>query len=131
MKIKSILAALEVSLAGVSAAAPVYETKNMDVSPTALKCRRVGVETLDGDAFSRKDFWKIQNYSKRLGIEVGGVRDEVKGLCLDGSAKTCDTAWRALSGSVPLKRKGPRYRLGFRIDTTVAIKLPNAGTAPL
>ena len=126
MKIKSILAALEVSLAGVSAAAPVYETKNMDVSPTALKCRRVGVETLDGDAFSRKDFWKIQNYSKRLGIEVGGVRDEVKGLCLDGSAKTCDTAWRALSGSVPLKRKGPRYRLGFRIDTTVAIKLPNA-----
>ena len=49
----------------------------------------------------------------------------MKGLCLDGSANTCDTAWSATSGKIPLKGAGRHYRLGFGIDTSITIKLPN------
>ena len=108
-------------------AAPIYEATNADVSPEAVKCRCAGTPTLVGeDAFVRRDFWKLANYNNCLGIEVGGVRDDVRGLCLDGSAKTCDTAWHATSGRIPLKTARRRYRLGFRIDTTITIKSPNS-----
>ena len=108
------------------AAAPVYEPKDTDVSPDAVTCRRVGKPTFDGDPFARREFWTTKNYENKLGIEVGGVRDGVRGLCIDGSAKTCDTAWNATSGKIPLAGAGRRYRLGFRIDTTIAIRLPNS-----
>ena len=108
-------------------AAPVYEAKNADVTSETVCCRIAGTPTLVGeDAFSRRDFWALANYDNRLGIEVGGVREGVKGLCIDGSAKSCDTAWSAKSGNLPLKGAGRRYRLGFSIDTTIAIALPNS-----
>ena len=114
------------SLGVLYAAAPIYEAKDVDVSSDAVRCRRTGTPALDGeDAFVRHGFWALANYDNRLGIEVGGVRDGAKGLCIDGSAKTCDTAWSAKSGRIPLKGEGRRYRLGFSIDTTIAIKLPN------
>ncbi len=106
-------------------AAPIYEAENVEIGPEALTCRPTGTEVLAGDMFARKDFWKIQNFEKRLGIEVGGEREGVTGLCIEGSAKTCDTAWSATSGQVPLKGKGCRYRLAFRIFTTTTVKLPN------
>ena len=109
-----------------SAAAPVYEPKDADVSPEAVTCRRIGKPMLDGDAFTRRDFWTTKNYENRLGIEVGGLRDGIRGLCVDGSAKTCDTAWNATSGTIPLNDAGRLYRLNFRIDTTVAVRLPNS-----
>ena len=110
-----------VLLAGLASfsmlAAPVYEAKDVEVSPEAIRCRPAGTSLLVGeDAFARRDFWKLANYNNRLGIEVGGVRDGVRGLCLDGSAKTCDTAWTATSGKIALKGAGRRYRLGFGID---------------
>ena len=107
-------------------AAPVYEARNADVSADAVRCRRAGTPAIEGDAFVRRDFWTLANYDNRLGMEVGGVRDGVTGLCLDGSAKTCDTAWSATSVKVPLKGAGRRYRLGFAIDTTIGISLPNS-----
>ena len=120
-------AACAVAAAGtVLAAAPVYEPKDADVAPDAVTCRRAGTPALSGDAFARRDFWTIQNYQNKLGIEVGGVRDGARGLCLDGSEKTCDTAWNAMSGKIPLKGSGRKYRLGFRIDTSVVIRLPNS-----
>ena len=79
-----------------------------------------------GRRISRQGFWTLANYDNRLGIEIGGVRDGSRGLCLDGSAKPCDTAWSAKSGRIPLNAKGRRYRLGFGLDTTIAIKLPNS-----
>ena len=106
--------------------APVYEAKNTDVSSDAITCRLAGTSVLGRDVFALHDFWTIANYDNRLGIEVGGVRDGVKGLCLDGSAKICDTAWSATSGKISLKGAGPRYRLGFSIDTTITVKLPNS-----
>ena len=110
----------------VLAASPIYEVKNAEVTSDAVKCRRSGTPTLEGaDAFTRRDFWKLNNYNGRLGIEVGGVRDGVKGLCLDGSSNTCDTAWSVTSGKIPLKGAGRRYRLGFGIDTSITIKSPN------
>ena len=113
--------------AGASVAASIYEVKDADVSLDAMRCRCAGTPVLVGnDAFSRKGFWTLANYDNRIGIEIGGVRDDVKGLCLDGSAKQCDTAWSAKSGKIPLKREGRRYRLGFSIDTTIAIKQPNS-----
>ena len=105
--------------------APVYEPKETDVSPDAVKCRLAGTPVLDEDLFARRDFWKLANFDNRLGMEVGGVRDGLKGLCLDGSAKTCDTAWNAVSGKIPLKGAGRRYRLGFTIDTSISISQPN------
>ena len=108
------------------AAAPAYEPEDADVASEAVTCRRVGKPALPGDAFSRRELWTTQNYEKKLGIEVGGTRDGARGLCLDGSAKTCDTAWNATSRSIPLTGAGRRYRLGFRVDTTVAIRLPNS-----
>ena len=105
---------------------PVYGVKNADVSPDAVKCRRAGTPVLVGDVFSQCDFWTLANYDNRLKIEVGGVRDWSKGLCLDGSSTTCDTAWSATSGKIMLKGKGRRYRLGLSIDTTITIKLPNS-----
>ena len=105
---------------------PVYETKNADVSPDAVKCRCAGTPVLFGDSFSQRDFWTLANYDNRLKIEVGGVRDRSKGLCLDGSAKTCDTAWSATSSKIMLKGTGRRYRIGLSIDTTITIKLPNS-----
>ncbi len=107
------------------AAAPIYDPKDIDVSSNAVTCRVAGTPLLDGDAFSNADFWTLTNYENRLGIEVGGERDGVKGLCLDGSAKVCDSAWCATSGRIRLKGAGRRYRLGFSIDTSVSIKLPN------
>ena len=108
------------------AATPVYEVKDADVSSDAVRCRSAGTPVVGEDVFARGDFWKIANYDNRLGIEVGGVREGVKGLCLDGSATACDTAWSAMSGKIPLKGTGRRYRLGFSIDTTITIKLPNS-----
>ena len=108
------------------AAAPAYEPKDADVASEAVTCRRVGKPALSGDAFAQRELWKTQNYEKKLGIEVGGTRDGMRGICLDGSAKTCDTAWNATSSKIPLSGAGRRYRLGFRIDTTVAIQLPNS-----
>ncbi|MBR0506847.1 MAG: hypothetical protein IJJ84_15715, partial [Kiritimatiellae bacterium] len=108
------------------AAAPAYEPEDADVASEAVTCRRVGKPALPGDAFSRRELWTTQNYEKKLGIEVGGTRDGARGLCLDGSAKTCDTAWNATSRKIPLAGAGRRYRLGFRVDTTVAIRLPNS-----
>ena len=116
--------AIVVSLSALSAA-PVYEAKNVDVSPEAVMCRRVGTSVLDGDVFAKRDFWTLVNYENRLGIEVGGVREGSKGLCLEGPSKRLDTAWSATSGKIPLKGAGPRYRLGFAIDTTVPVKQPN------
>ena len=118
--------ALSSAAASASVAAPIYEAKDAEVSSDAVRCRRAGTPVLvGGDAFSRQDFWTLANHDSRIGIEIGGVRDGVKGLCLDGSAKPCDTAWSAKSGRIPLRAKGRRYRLGFGIDTTIAIKLPN------
>ena len=125
--VKSIFAALGSFVVCTSAAVPLYETKDADVSADAVRCRLAGTPVLVGnDAFSRQGFWTLANYDNRLGIEVGGVRDGAKGLCLDGSAKTCDTAWSVTSGKIPLRGAGRRYRLGFSIDTTIAIKLPNS-----
>ena len=107
------------------AAAPIYDPKDIDVSSNAVTCRVAGTPLLDGDAFSNADFWTLTNYENRLGIEVGGERDGVRGLCLDGSEKVCDSAWCATSGRIRLKGAGRRYRLGFSIDTSVSIKLPN------
>ena len=124
----SCLLCAALAFAGVelSSAAPVYGTKDADVSSEAVKCRLAGTPVLEGeDAFLQRDFWTLNNYDNRLGIEVGGVRDGSRGLCLDGSAKQCDTAWSATSGKIPLKGKGRRYRLGCTIDTTISIKLPN------
>ena len=120
------LAALVFGAAFGGERTPVYDVKDADVLSDAVTCRRVGKPAIAGDAFARREFWTTQNYEKRLGIEVGGVRDGTRGLCLDGSAKTCDTAWNATSGKIPLAGTGRRYRLGFRIDTTVAIRLPNS-----
>ncbi|MBQ3340592.1 MAG: hypothetical protein IJG84_01750 [Kiritimatiellae bacterium] len=116
-----------VSAFGLSlSAAPIYDGKDVDVSPEAVRCRPAGASVLEGeDAFMRRDFWTLNNFDNRIGIEVGGVRDGLKGLCLDGSAKQCDTAWSATSGKVPLKGAGRRYRLGFSIDTSISIALPN------
>ena len=108
------------------AAAPAYEPKDADVASEAITCRRVGKPALSGDAFSQRELWTTQNYEKKLGIEVGGVRDGMRGLCIDGSAKACDTAWNATSGKIPLSGACRRYRLGFSIDTSVAIRLPNS-----
>ena len=107
-------------------AAPIYEVANVEIGPEALSCRPIGTEVLEGDAFARKDFWTVKNYGKRLGIEVGGVREGVKGLCIDGAAQKCDTAWGVTSGKVPLTGKNRRYRLAFRIFTTTSVKLPNS-----
>ena len=126
MKIKYALIVLGGMVAYVSAAAPVYEVKDADVFPDVVKCRNAGMEVVEGDVFVRKDFWTVENYNNRLKIEVGGLREGVKGLCIDGSTKQCDTAWTATSGRIPLKGKGHRYRLGFLIDTTITIKLPNS-----
>ena len=131
---KTTAALLLMALSAVAAvaadgfrSAPVYEAKDADVSSDAVRCRRAGIPALDGeDAFVRRGFWTLANYDNRLGIEVGGVRDGAKGLCIDGSAKTCDTAWSATSGKIQLKGEGRRYRLGFSLDTTIAIKLPNS-----
>ena len=108
------------------AAAPVYEPKDADVAPDAITCRRTGTSALSDEAFAQRGFWKVQNYEGKLGIEVGGVRDGARGFCLDGSKKTCDTAWNATSGKIPLKGPGRRYRLSFCVDTSVAIRLPNS-----
>ena len=125
MKVRLVL----VALCGVSshafAAALVYEARNADVSEDAVRCRRIGTPALEGYAFATQDFWTLANFDNRLGMEVGGVRDGETGLCLDGSAKTCDTAWSATSGQVPLKGAGRRFRLGFVIGTTIQIALPN------
>ena len=124
--VKPVFAVMGCFVVCASAAAPIYEAKDVDVSSDAVRCRLAGAPVLaGGDAFTRKGFWTLANYDNRLGIEIGGVRDGARGLCLDGSAKTCDTAWSAKSGKIPLKGKGRRYRLGFGIDTTIAIKLPN------
>ena len=124
--VKSVFAVMGSFVVCASAAAPIYEAKDVDVSSDAMRCRRAGTPALNGeDAFVRRGFWTLANYDNRLGIEVGGERDGAKGLCIDGSAKTCDTAWSAKSGKIPLKGEGRRYRLGFSIDTTIAIKLPN------
>ena len=120
-------ALLLTALSAVAAEAPIYEAKDADVLSDAVRCRRSGTPSLVGeDAFARRGFWKLANYENRIGIEVGGMRDDAKGLCLDGSAKTCDTAWSATSGKIPLIGEGRRYRLGFSLDTTIAIKLPNS-----
>ena len=108
------------------AATPIYEPKDADVASEAVTCRRVGKSALSSDVFAQRTFWTTQNYENKLGIEVGGVRDGMRGLCIDGSAKTCDTAWNATSGKITLTGAGRRYRLGFRVDTTVAIRLPNS-----
>ena len=115
------------SLAAVvsSFAAPVYEVKDADVSSDAVKCRRAGISILEGDLFAQKDFWTLMNYENRLSIDVGGTHDGVKGLYLGGSAKTCDTAWSATSGKIRLKGTGRHYRLGFRVDSSIVVKLPN------
>ena len=126
MKTCLALAALVFGAAFGGERTPVYDVRDADVLSDAVTCRRVGKPAIAGDAFARREFWTTQNYEKKLGIEVGGVRDGVRGLCLDGSAKTCDTAWNATSGKIPLAGAGRRYRLGFRIDTTVAIRLPNS-----
>ena len=124
--VKSVFAVMGSFVVCASAAAPIYEAKDADVSSDAVRCRLAGTPVFVGDdAFSRKGFWTLANYDNRLGIEVGGVRDGAKGLCIDGSAKTCDTAWSATSGKIQLKGEGRRYRLGFSLDTTIAIKLPN------
>ena len=120
------LLAVFASGAMMAVAAPVYEAKNADVSTDAVRCRPAGTPVLDEDVFARRDFWNLANFDNRLGMEAGGVRDGLKGLCLDGSAKTCDTAWHAKSGKIPLKGARRRYRLGFAIDTTIAIKQPNS-----
>ena len=106
----------------VFAAAPVYEPIDADVSPEAVTCRRAGTPALERDAFSSPGLWTTKNYENRLGIKVGALQ----GLSIDGSTKICDTAWNAMSGKIPLKGSGHRYRLGFRIHTTVAIRLPNS-----
>ena len=109
--IKSLLKSeLGVLLAALSfaacAASPVYAPKDVEVASDAIKCRPSGWAVLDGDAFQKKDFWKFGNYENRIGIEPGGVRDGVKGLCLDGSAKSCDTAWSARSVRSASCRRG-------------------------
>ena len=118
---------------------PVYEAKNADVSSDAVKCRLAGTPVLDGDVFARRDFWTLVNYDNRLDISVGGRDGSTsrpngravgaslpEGLCLNGSAETCDTAWSATSGKISLKGAGSRFRMGFSIDTTITIKLPNS-----
>ena len=129
-------------------ATPVYEAKNADVLPDALRCRLAGTPVLSEDVFALRDFWTLANYDNRLDISVGGRDGSTsrpngravgaslpesavgtslpEGLCLNGSAKTCDTAWSATSGKIPLKGVGRRYRLGFSIDTTITIKLSNS-----
>ena len=116
------MAAVFVAVQATFASAPVYEPKDVDVALDAVTCRRAGTPMLEGDAFAKPGFWTTKNYENRLGIKVGGSQ----GLSLDGSAKVCDTAWNATSGKIPLKGAGCRYRLGFRIGTTVAISLPNS-----
>ena len=118
---------------------PIYEARNADISPDAVRCRLAGTPVLDGDVFASRDFWTLANYDNRLDISIGGEDVSTsrpngravgaplpEGLCLNGSAKTCDTAWSATSGKILLKGTGPRYRLGFSIDTTITIKLPNS-----
>ena len=105
------------------AASPVYETKNVDVSAESVRCRVAGRPVLEGDVFSRRDFWKLGNYENRLGIEVGGTDNGVKGLCLKGPAKKSDTAWTATSGRIPLKGTGRRFILGFCVSSTVKIRI--------
>ena len=114
-----------VAAAAALPAATVYEARNVDVSAEAVRCRRAGRPALEGDAFSDRGFWTLANFENRVRIEVGGVRDGTTGLCVDGSANTCDTAWSATSGRVPLKGAGRRFRLGFAVDTTIGFTLPN------
>ena len=119
----ALTAMAAVGAAVALAGSPVYETRNVDVSPGSIRCRVAGKPVLEGDVFSRRDFWKLNNHRNLLGIEVGGTVDGVKGLCLKGAAKDCDTAWSAMSGRIRLKGTGRRYRLGFCVDSTTKIKL--------
>ena len=74
--VKSVFAVMGSFVVCASAAAPVYEAKDADVSSDAVRCRCAGTPVLVGnDAFSRKGFWTLANYDNRLGIEVGGERD--------------------------------------------------------
>ena len=116
------LAMINVSAAfAACATSAIYNPKNAEVTADAVKCRLVGRPVLGEDAFQQRGFWAVNNYKDLLGIEVGGVRDGVKGLCVDGSATSCDTAWSVKSAKIPLGMTGVRYRLGFLADTTIAI----------
>ena len=127
-RLKSLFVA-GVAVGGMAAlcvyAVPVYEVKDADVGQAAVMCRTVGVEVVAEDLFACKDFWKLRIHGDRLKIEADSVQGGVKGLCLSGSDKKCDTAWSATSGRIPIKGVGRRYRLGFRVNTTVQIKIPN------
>ena len=107
---------LTVALRGFSIS-PVYEIEDVDIRPDAVTCRRTGTETMAADALSRQAFWTDKNYEGQLGV----AHVEGKGFCLTGASKMCDTAWHTHSQTVPLKGGCPRYRLAFRVDSTITI----------
>ena len=94
-RLKSLFVA-GVAVGGMAAlcvyAVPVYEVKDADVGQAAVMCRTVGVEIVAEDLFACKEFWKLRIHGDRLKIEADSVQGGVKGLCLSGSDKKCDTA---------------------------------------
>ncbi len=103
----------------------VYNAANALVAPDGVRCRFVGSPATADDAFARKGFWHVENYRKLLKIEQGGERDGAIGLQIGGSDRACDTAWSATSGKIALAGKGTKYRLSFRVDTSVDIRAPD------
>ena len=115
---KIIFAAAAVGSFAAFAASPVYNARNVEVLSDAIRCREAGVPTVEDDVFLRQGFWKFTNYGNLLEITVGGEHDGVKGLCVQGPAKKCDTAWNAKSGKIMLKGNGRRFRFGFFAKTS-------------
>jgi hypothetical protein len=99
---KIVFAAAALGSFAAFAASPVYSARNVEVSPDAIRCREAGVPTVEDDVFLRQGFWKFTNHGNLLKITVGGEYDGVKGLCVQGPAKRCDTAWNAKSGKIML-----------------------------